>query len=77
MHSPSEWWPELGPKWEQSSTPKPLYPTANVAMGLRMMKDMTFDATPAIEDFGWNPRRFSPVFDQDGAGVSAGLRLRS
>lgn len=42
---------------------KPLYPTANVAMGLRMMKDMTFDATPAIEDFGWNPRLFRPVFD--------------
>jgi nucleoside-diphosphate-sugar epimerase len=42
---------------------KPLFPTANVAMGLRMMKDMTFDATPAIEDFGWNPRTFHPVFD--------------
>jgi nucleoside-diphosphate-sugar epimerase len=42
---------------------KPLFPTANVAMGLRMMKDMTFDATPAVEDFGWNPRRFHPVFD--------------
>jgi hypothetical protein len=32
-------------------------------MGIRMMKDMTFDSTPAIRDFGWNPRRFSPVFD--------------
>lgn len=42
---------------------KPLFPTANVAMGLRMTKDMTFDATPAIEDFGWNPRLFRPVFD--------------
>jgi nucleoside-diphosphate-sugar epimerase len=42
---------------------KPLYPGANVAMGIRMMKDMTFDSTPAIRDFGWNPRRFSPVFD--------------
>ncbi|MET3908962.1 nucleoside-diphosphate-sugar epimerase [Bradyrhizobium sp. S3.3.6] len=42
---------------------KPLFPTANVAMGLRMMKDMTFDATPAVEDFGWNPRLFRPVFD--------------
>ena len=42
---------------------QPLFPTANVAMGLRMMKDMTFDATPAIEDFGWNPRSFRPVFD--------------
>ena len=27
---------------------KPLYPGANVAMGIRMMKDMTFDSTPAI-----------------------------
>ncbi|KYG98574.1 NAD-dependent epimerase/dehydratase family protein [Bradyrhizobium sp. DOA1] len=42
---------------------KPLFPTANVAMGLRMMKDMTFDATPAAEDFGWKPRSFRPVFD--------------
>jgi hypothetical protein len=28
-----------------------------------MMKDMTFDPTPAIRDFGWNPRAFNPVFD--------------
>jgi nucleoside-diphosphate-sugar epimerase len=42
---------------------KPLYPGANVAMGIRMMKDMTFDCGPAIEDFGWNPRKFNPVFD--------------
>jgi nucleoside-diphosphate-sugar epimerase len=42
---------------------KPLYPGANVAMGIRMMKDMTFDASPAIRDFGWNPRPFRPVFD--------------
>ena len=41
----------------------PLFPGANVAMGLRMTKDMTFDATPAVEDFGWNPRSFHPVFD--------------
>lgn len=43
---------------------KPLFPGANVAMGIRMMKDMTFDANPAIQDFGWNPRGFHPVFDQ-------------
>jgi nucleoside-diphosphate-sugar epimerase len=48
---------------------KPLFPTANVAMGLRMMKDMTFDATPAASDFGWNPRAFRPVFGQS-AGIS-------
>lgn len=41
----------------------PLYPSANVAMGLRMMKDMTFDATPAIQDIGWRPRSFNPKFD--------------
>ena len=28
-----------------------------------MMKDMTFDSTPAVRDFGWNPRAFNPVFD--------------
>ena len=42
---------------------KPLYPSANVAMGTRMMKDMTFDTTPAMQDFGWKPRDFKPVFD--------------
>jgi nucleoside-diphosphate-sugar epimerase len=41
---------------------KPLFPEANVAMGIRMMKDMVFDATPAITDFGWNPRGFHPIF---------------
>jgi nucleoside-diphosphate-sugar epimerase len=43
---------------------KPLFPGATVAMGMRMMKDMTFDSTPAIRDFGWKPRNFNPVFDQ-------------
>ena len=28
---------------------KSLYPGANVAMGIRMMKDMTFDSTPAVQ----------------------------
>jgi nucleoside-diphosphate-sugar epimerase len=42
---------------------KPLYPGANVAMGIRMMMDMTFDSTPAIQDFGWQPRGFKPRFD--------------
>jgi len=27
-----------------------------------MTKDMTFDAGPAIADFGWSPRAFHPVF---------------
>ncbi|MFB9265863.1 NAD-dependent epimerase/dehydratase family protein [Bradyrhizobium erythrophlei] len=42
---------------------KPLFPSANVAMGIRMMKDMTFDSTPAARDFGWRPRGFRPVFN--------------
>lgn len=42
---------------------KPLFPDANVAMGIRMTKDMVFDPAPAIRDFGWNPRAFHPVFD--------------
>jgi nucleoside-diphosphate-sugar epimerase len=41
---------------------RPLFPGANVAMGIRMMKDMTFDSTPAIRDFGWSPRDFRPSF---------------
>jgi nucleoside-diphosphate-sugar epimerase len=40
----------------------PLFPGANVAMGMRMTKDMTFDPTPAIRDFGWKPRNFRPSF---------------
>jgi nucleoside-diphosphate-sugar epimerase len=43
---------------------KPLYPGANVAMGIRMMKDMTFDSAPAARDFGWKPRAFNPIFDE-------------
>ncbi|MBR1268875.1 epimerase [Bradyrhizobium sp. AUGA SZCCT0222] len=42
---------------------KPLFPSANAAMGIRMMKDMAFDSTPAVRDFGWKPRNFFPVFD--------------
>jgi uncharacterized protein YbjT (DUF2867 family) len=39
-------------------------PQANVAMGRRMSKDMVFDASPAIGDFGWSPRKFRPRFDR-------------
>jgi uncharacterized protein YbjT (DUF2867 family) len=41
---------------------KPFFPNANVAMGDRMAKDMVFDASPAVEDFGWAPRGFHPQF---------------
>ncbi len=43
---------------------KGLFPGANVAMGTRMTKNMTFDSSPAVQDFGWKPRAFHPVFDQ-------------
>jgi nucleoside-diphosphate-sugar epimerase len=43
---------------------KPLFPGSNVAMGLRMTKNMTFDATPAATDFGWKPRAFHPAYGQ-------------
>lgn len=41
---------------------KPFVANANVAMGNRMAKDMIFDATPAVRDFGWAPRAFRPSF---------------
>jgi nucleoside-diphosphate-sugar epimerase len=47
---------------------KPFVANANVAMGNRMAKDMIFDATPAVQDFGWTPRAFRPVFPNRGAG---------
>jgi len=40
----------------------PFISNANVAMGNRMAKDMIFDPTPAMQDFGWNPREFRPKF---------------
>jgi nucleoside-diphosphate-sugar epimerase len=43
---------------------RPLFPDANVAMGLRMMQDMAFDSTPAVKDFGWTARDFRPSFAQ-------------
>ncbi|QDM17992.1 NAD-dependent epimerase/dehydratase family protein [Tardiphaga sp. vice278] len=42
---------------------KPFFPQANVAMGNRMAKDMVFDISPAVADFGWKPRGFRPCFD--------------
>jgi nucleoside-diphosphate-sugar epimerase len=45
------------------SLARPLFPNANAAMGSRMAEDMVFDASPAIEDFGWSPRRFHPSFN--------------
>ena len=42
---------------------KPLFPGANVAMGIRMTKDMAFDCRPATADLEWRPRHFKPCFD--------------
>lgn len=42
---------------------KRLFPGANVAMGTRMTKNLTFDPIPATRDFGWKPRDFHPIFD--------------
>jgi nucleoside-diphosphate-sugar epimerase len=41
----------------------PFISDANVAMGNRMAKDMIFDPTPAMQDFGWSPRGFRPKFE--------------
>jgi nucleoside-diphosphate-sugar epimerase len=41
---------------------KPFIANANVAMANRMSKDMIFDPAPAVQDFGWRPRAFRPVF---------------
>ncbi|CCD89992.1 Conserved protein of unknown function; putative NAD-dependent epimerase/dehydratase [Bradyrhizobium sp. ORS 285] len=46
---------------------KPVYPHVTSVMGERMNKDLAFDFSPAIEDFGWRAREFRPVFR---AGVS-------
>ena len=64
MQLPRRTIPVPSPVWRAGFIlTKPLFPGANVAMGTRMMKDMIFDSTPAVQDFGWNPRAFKPVFD--------------
>lgn len=41
-----------------------VFPGANAEMGARMSKDLVFDASAAIQDFGWSPRPFHPRFDR-------------
>jgi nucleoside-diphosphate-sugar epimerase len=41
---------------------RPLYPNVTPVMGERMLKDLCFDSSPAVEDFGWNARPFAPSF---------------
>ena len=45
---------------------KPFIANANVAMVNRMSMDMIFDPAPAVQDFGWSPRAFRPVFRATG-----------
>lgn len=40
----------------------PFFPGFNVAMGLRMNKNMIFDTAEAQRDLGWTPRSFRPKF---------------
>ncbi len=40
------------------------FPNANAEMGMRMSKDLVFDATAAVQDFGWSPRPFHPRFNR-------------
>jgi nucleoside-diphosphate-sugar epimerase len=41
---------------------KPLYPGVTVAMGERMLRDLAFDSSAAVSDFGWSTRTFAPSF---------------
>lgn len=41
---------------------KPIYPSFTPSMGERMLKDLAFDSSDAVSDFGWNPRGFAPFF---------------
>jgi nucleoside-diphosphate-sugar epimerase len=51
------------PLWRAAfALARPFIADANVTMGDRMAKDMIFDPTPAIQDFGWTPRGFRPKF---------------
>jgi nucleoside-diphosphate-sugar epimerase len=42
---------------------KPFFPNANAAMGSRMAMGMVFAGASAVSDFGWNPRKFRPMFN--------------
>jgi nucleoside-diphosphate-sugar epimerase len=64
LHKPRRIIPVPPAQWRAAfSVVKPFVPDANVAMGNRMAKDMIFDCSAVIEDFGWNPSEFRPIFD--------------
>ncbi len=51
------------PVWRLGLTlASPVLKGATSAMGQRMAQDLTFDAGPARDDFGWAPRPFRPRF---------------
>ncbi|WP_315830776.1 NAD-dependent epimerase/dehydratase family protein [Bradyrhizobium prioriisuperbiae] len=55
--------PVPAPLWRAAfKLAQPLFPRANFAMGDRMSKHMTFDASEAQRDFNWRPRGFRPRF---------------
>jgi nucleoside-diphosphate-sugar epimerase len=51
------------PIWKSAfALARPLFPGVTPVMGERMSKDMAFDSSPAIDDFGWSTRNFAPHF---------------
>jgi nucleoside-diphosphate-sugar epimerase len=52
--------------WKSAfSLAKPLFPEVTPVMGERMLKDMAFDSSAAINDFGWTTRKFAPQFTNE------------
>jgi nucleoside-diphosphate-sugar epimerase len=41
---------------------RPIFPRVTPVMGERMVKDLAFDSSAAISDFGWHSRAFAPSF---------------
>lgn len=41
---------------------RPIYPRVTPVMGERMLKDLAFDSSAAVADFGWHSRKFAPSF---------------
>jgi nucleoside-diphosphate-sugar epimerase len=49
--------------WELAfAVARPIFPTVTPVMGERMLKDMAFDSSAAMSDFGWRSRKFAPSF---------------
>lgn len=51
------------PIWKSAlALARPFFPGVTPVMGERMLKDMAFDSSSAINDFGWSARKFEPQF---------------